>query len=185
MANKEEFLNGLFDSFYVYDSKNHKIRQCTLEDGKLSAYDSGFKFIETNLPQSQIHEIEEMYFLNNMYQRGWNHPVMTIYQDSLSEINDGKIGGEIRSSLRDKLHLIKSKYKTPILHMEDILETIEKQTSSGNNFSANLYRIEFPRGIYSPQEEKVISNYLMNKNDFSQIEKRKCLNLELADIESK
>lgn len=183
MANKEEFLSGLFDTFYVYNPQNHTIEECKYEKGDLSTRASGFKFIEENLPNSRIHEVEEMYFLNNLHQRFWNHPVMAVYQDSTTLNNQEMIGTETIASLRDKLHLIKAKYQTPILHMDDVLETIETQTPRGDNFNAHLYRIEFPRGTYSPQEEKIVSKYLMNKNDFSQIEKRKSLDLKLEELE--
>ncbi len=183
MANKEEFLTGLFDTFYVYNPRGHTIEECKYEDGQLSSRASGFRFIEENLPNSKVHEVEEMYFLNNLYQRYWSHPVMAVYQDSTALDGEEMIGTESLASLRDRLHLIKGKYVTPILHMDDIIRTIDTQNPRGDNFNAHLYRIEFPFGTYSPQEESLVSKYLMNKNDFSQIVKRKSLDLKLEEIE--
>lgn len=182
MADKEEFLNGLFNSFYVYNSDRQKLYSCTFKNKKLHGHSISLGSFESTLQQAEIHKVEDMYFMNNRYQKGWNSPVMTISRDISSEITEGKFCSGLINSLRDRKHLIKVRYRTPILHMDDILETIGDQDTRENNFTANLYRMVLPQKTL-PQEEKEISDYLMNKNDFSQINKRRSLDLELVKID--
>lgn len=176
MAKKKEFIGGLVDSFFVFDSNNQKILSSfyDFESNELS-YSQLDDTLINSLDNLSLGETDIVLY-NNLYQRRWTDPIMTVRPDISYDIgyNEPVFSGEKMKSLRDDLPSIAGGIKTPILEKSS-LENLLSLSSRGNNFSTDLFYLDISNGSLSPVEEKYIREFLLSKNDLSKLFERKSI----------